>query len=190
MMEVEKRKVHLLSMATNQEVIKTENFSSWRRLIRVAAYVLRFVHKLRKALTDEERDDISHSPTPEELRESERMLITGAQTSLRAHLEKGEFKMLSPYTDAEGIIRVGGRTDKALISFDMRHPVLLPRDNYISCLITCEMHQDGHGRVETIVPVNATADIVTRVRAGPMSEATNVLFEPNYDDALPEGLEI
>lgn len=46
------------------------------------------------------------------------------------------------------------------------------------------------GKPVTIFPAYATVDIVTRVRAGPMREATNALFEPNYDDALPDELEI
>ncbi|XP_041463438.1 uncharacterized protein LOC121414350 [Lytechinus variegatus] len=146
-LEVENRKVFLVSMATNQEVINCENFSSWRRLVRVAAYILRFVHKLKDALNADKKDDDNQCLTPEEIQEGENMLIRGAQTTLKARLDKGEFKTLSPYTDEKGIIRVGGRTDRSLLSFDMRHPVLLPREDKISWLITSEMHQEGHSGV-------------------------------------------
>ena len=40
--------------------------------------------------------------------------------------KKGEFKTLSPFTDEKGIIRVGGRLDKAIVSYETKHPALLP----------------------------------------------------------------
>ena len=57
--------------------------------------------------------------------------------------------MLSPYVDDEGIIRVGGHVDKAIVSHETKHPVLLPHDHKISRLITQEAHQCGHPGVAT-----------------------------------------
>ena len=62
-----------------------------------------------------------------------------------------EFKMLSPFTDDEGIIRVGGRIDNALVSYETRHPALLPYDHRISRLIIEGFHQKGHTGVSTTV---------------------------------------
>ena len=42
------------------------------------------------------------------------------------------------------MIRVGGRVDKAIISYDSKHPILLPHKHWISLLITRRMHQNGH----------------------------------------------
>ena len=67
------------------------------------------------------------------------------------HLRKGELKKLRPYTDSDGIVRVGSRADKALVSYETRHPALLPREHWISLLITRHIHQCGHTAVAATV---------------------------------------
>ena len=64
-------------------------------------------------------------------------------------MAKGEFKTLSPFTDEKGIIRVGGRLDKAIVSYETKHPALLPSTHGISLLITQHKHQFGHPGVVT-----------------------------------------
>ena len=58
-----------------------------------------------------------------------------------------EFKSLSPFLDIKCVIRVGGRVDEAIISYDTRHPALLPNDHWISWLITRHAHQYRHNGV-------------------------------------------
>ena len=60
---------------------------------------------------------------------------------------KGEFQSLSLFQDENGIIRVGGRVSKAVVSYDCQYPVLLPREHWISVLITRQAHQFGHNGV-------------------------------------------
>jgi hypothetical protein len=48
--------------------------------------------------------------------------------------------MLTPFVDADGIIRVGGRVDNAVVSYETKHPVLLPYSHRVSRLITEEAH--------------------------------------------------
>ena len=43
-------------------------------------------------------------------------------------------KILTPFVDAYGIIRVGGRVDNAVVSCETKHPVLLPYNHRISRL--------------------------------------------------------
>ena len=59
----------------------------------------------------------------------------------------GEFKMLSPFKEENGVIRVGGRVDKAQVSYETKHPILLPNKHWTSYLITRQMHQFGHCRI-------------------------------------------
>ena len=84
---------------------------------------------------------------PEGLAKAERFWIKEAQTPLHSLMTKGEFKNLSPFTDEQGVVRVGGRVDQAIMSYDTRHPVLLPSDHWISTLITRHAHQHGHNGV-------------------------------------------
>ncbi|XP_071476202.1 uncharacterized protein [Diadema antillarum] len=48
---------------------------------------------------------------------------------------------LDPFLDSEGIIRVGGRIDRANMSKDVRHPIILPRKCHISTLLIRDCHQ-------------------------------------------------
>lgn len=62
-------------------------------------------------------------------------------------MEKKEFDALSPFIDNKGVIRVGGRVDNGVVSYDSRHPALLPYEHSISLLITRHMPQCGHAGV-------------------------------------------
>ncbi|XP_063969426.1 uncharacterized protein LOC135157513 [Lytechinus pictus] len=47
---------------------------------------------------------------------------------------------LDPFLDEEGIIRVGGRIDRADVSRDIRHPIILPRKSHITWLLINDCH--------------------------------------------------
>ena len=57
------------------------------------------------------------------------------------------FKMLRPFKNENGVIKVGCRVDKTLVSYETKHPILLSNKHWISYLITCQMHQSGHCRI-------------------------------------------
>ena len=78
--------------------------------------------------------------TPEELQQPEIYWTNQAQATLHSRLDRGEFKSLSPFRDQNRIIRVGGRVDEAVVSYETRHPALLPSDPWISLLVTRHAH--------------------------------------------------
>ena len=100
--------------------------------------------------------------SPEELKDAETYRLKESQKTLRDRLSKGEFRNLSPYVDQEGVWRVGGRADKALVSYETRHPVLLPGDHGISRLIVQHAHQFGHPGVATTVAKTRTKYWIVR----------------------------
>ena len=129
-----------------------KKFSSWRKLIRVTAYVRRLIQRCRKK--NDERSPINHqiepsdiSLLPQELK-SELFWIKKSQKSLadREAINKarGEFKLLTPFRDENDVIRVGGKISK---TYDTKHPVLLPSVHWISRLIDRHAHQFGHNGV-------------------------------------------
>ena len=97
------------------------------------------------------RDEIDGPLSPQELQHAENHWIKESQKSLSDRLRKGELKELSPYTDSDGIVRVRGRADKVFVSYETRHPALLPREHWISLLITRHIHQCGHTAVAATV---------------------------------------
>ena len=50
---------------------------------------------------------------------------------------------LDPFVDDEGILRVGGRLTRASVSFDLKHPVILPRKGHVTALIIRHYHQQN-----------------------------------------------
>lgn len=140
----EKKKESTVLLTRGVEgAIDYKKFSSWRNLIRVTAYVFRFLTNL-KAKCLEKDGPLS----VEELSMAENYWIRETQKKLRDDMEKGTFKSLSPFVK-DDIIYVGGRVGNGLFSYDMRHPALLPRDDHISYLITRNVHERGHYGVAT-----------------------------------------
>ena len=117
-------------------------FSAWRRLLRATAYVIRFCRNLHLKLS-QQRDTNQLQvgpPSTKEIQDAEEYWTKKAQTGLAVKLEKGKLKTLSPFFDDKGIMRVGGRVDPHLLSYDGKYPALLPYDHWISTLITRDTH--------------------------------------------------
>ena len=147
--EVEKecRKTEVvMTIVTVSSVIDPTKFSKWKRLVRVTAWILRYVHNLRSKRKPEEK---LNPLTVDELQRSEEFWIKTAQRELHERVKKEEFNMLSPFTDEKEIIRVGGRADKAIVTYDSKHPVHLPKNHHVSYLITKETHDTNHTGVAT-----------------------------------------
>ena len=137
------------------EAIDARRFSNWRKLIRVTAFIRRLAQRIKLKRSGEQ---LPNGPlTPTELYEAETLWIKGAQQDLQERLAKGEFDGLSPFLDDKGVIRVGGRVDKAVMTYETRHPALLPYEHAISLLIARHTHQHGHSGV-----ASTTAKIRTR----------------------------
>jgi hypothetical protein len=51
-----------------------------------------------------------------------------------------QFASLSPFMDANGLLRVGGRLHHSNISKDRKHPLILPGNNHLSKLIISNEH--------------------------------------------------
>ena len=146
--DMERRQVKAVCevhMKKVEQAIDPKKFSSWRNLVRVTAHMQRLAKKIR--LRKHAQEGRNGPLTPGELESAELFWIKEAQRSLHRRKEKGEFKSLSPFLDSKGVIRVGGRLDEAIVSYDQKHPALLPSDHWISWLITRHAHQYGHNGV-------------------------------------------
>lgn len=73
------------------------------------------------------------------------------QSNLITRLHKGDFKTLSPFKDDRDILRVGGRVDPTLVSYDDKRPALLPHDHHLSTLIIRNAHESCHSSVAATV---------------------------------------
>ncbi len=126
---------HIAVNASNQSacVISVDRYSSFERLRRVVAWIIRFIsnclpHKFKHISS-------SHLTVPE-LHITETKLCSIVQTDhysteirsikLNKPLSKGNCWLpLSPILDSDGLLRVGGRQRHSKISYSRMHPVIL-----------------------------------------------------------------
>ena len=126
-------------------------FSSWYRLKRSVAWILRLKRRLLK------RPIPKGQLTVDELDKAERAIIQCVQCQTFAKEinellcdsktcvhKSSPLRKLNPVL-FEGILRVGGRLDRALIPFEVKHPVILPSQHHVTKLIIRDHHQSvGH----------------------------------------------
>ena len=121
------------------------------RLVRVTAYVFRFVRNVKahvkKSNTQSAESPRSNSLSVEELNQSEIYWVKLNQKNLKSSLESRQLGKLDPLMDSEGILRVRGRVDKTIATYNTRHPVLLSQDHWTSKLIMLQAHKYGHSGV-------------------------------------------
>ncbi|UYV70904.1 hypothetical protein LAZ67_8001068 [Cordylochernes scorpioides] len=117
-------------------------FSTFRKLSRVTAWLLRFIHNARHS-----SDKIKHK----ELSSNE---LDNSILTLIQIIQSSEFKTeiqccnqskvlpsnskplsLNPFIDSSGILRVGGRLRKSNLQFNEKHPIILPHNHFITELI-------------------------------------------------------
>jgi hypothetical protein len=128
-----------------------ERFSSWPKLLRITAYCMLFLSKVRQRLA---RTSNALSNTVTELsytiKRAREFWIRHVQglhfsTELQA-IGRGEttsksspLRNLNPFLDSKTILRVGGRIRRASLSYDEKYPIILPRHR-ISDLIVAQAH--------------------------------------------------
>ena len=124
-------------------------FSSWNRLVRTIARIKNWACRNRKNGNSDHPFD-----EPQRLRDSELSIIECVQGETYKDEMKNlkescriphnnTIKSLSPAVDSHEILRVGGRLNKienAVISMQERSPIILPKDNHVTCLIIGHFH--------------------------------------------------
>ncbi|XP_039292957.1 uncharacterized protein LOC120353413 isoform X3 [Nilaparvata lugens] len=137
---------HVAILAPNTVLVNTavvsplsiisERVSNSFKIIRVTAYVLRFLHNIRQKVADRRTDALS----VDEIEDAEIHLLKAIQAEafhkeleiLRANDElnaSSKFHSLSLFIHSDGLIRVGGRLANANIDFDFKHQILLPANH-------------------------------------------------------------
>ena len=139
--------------ANLEQLISCKNYGTLPRLLRVTAYVIRFVRLLKQR-----GGPISPSLEPEEIGEAERQWIIQSQTLLTEEKSFLEWKkQFGLFLDQAGIWRCGGRLGNAELQYDTKHPVFLSKHHHLAVLIVRSAHEK--------VFHNGVKDTLTEVRA-------------------------
>lgn len=127
--------IQILQENTHPIQTLSDRISSWSKLLRSFVYILRFTKILK-----------SHGPiSVHDLEQSELYILRYIQNnhfSQEVHAlqhnklckNKSVLK-LNPFIDNNGLLRAGGRLSHSQLNFDVKHPILLPKDRLVSLLI-------------------------------------------------------
>ena len=133
--------------------VDPKRYSSWLKLRRIQSWVNRFTHNCQTPKSDRTTGEL----LAVELKKAEIQLIRYAQCtefreewtalsrgrSLPAH---SKLLKLQPRLDDDGLLRSDSRLKNAkFLSYDVRHPVILPRKSWVTTLIVKKFHEkDNH----------------------------------------------
>ncbi|KAL8579332.1 hypothetical protein ACOMHN_010916 [Nucella lapillus] len=121
-----------------EEIIK--RFSSLDRLLRVAARLLSWLRQARKKRTKQE---ILVPSSSESQDLAFKQIIIGVQAQhfpLSQRSTHHELRRLDVFTDHQGILRVGGRLRHSSEAYQVKHPIVLPKDSHLSLLMARHHH--------------------------------------------------
>ncbi|KAL3242241.1 hypothetical protein MRX96_021353 [Rhipicephalus microplus] len=158
---LEERKVTVMPVISSpfEAVLKVEEFSSCSRVVRLTAWVRRFVNNCRRG-----KERKSGPLRAEEVIDAERYWLATTQgeafsddiSNLKAQrpLHKGSPVLpLSPYLDGEGLMRVGGRLQFTDNHEETKHPIILPSTHPFTLLLIRKEH------LTTLPPHHLPAEI-------------------------------
>jgi len=127
-------------------VIDIKRFSKLEKLLRVTAYVLRFIKTTKKQMFETK----AFISVPE-LNEARKLWIKSTQREVYSqelqHLQnktKGKaclVRQLKLFTDDQGLIRCGGRLHNASVKYETKHPILLPKKHHFTRLVVTWAHK-------------------------------------------------
>ncbi|XP_008190207.1 uncharacterized protein LOC103312011 [Acyrthosiphon pisum] len=129
-----------------------EKYSSWSTLLRITALVQRFINNCKFSFLNKRDRRTVGFLTITEIADAERFWVTNAQISAfddeLSSLKAGKLVRrcsplfrLSPFIDDHGVIRVGGRLVNSPISYDSKHPMVLPSKGMVTKMIFIYEHR-------------------------------------------------
>ena len=126
------------------EIIKAERYSSLDKLLRVTAYVIRFVKLLKQRICPENVESFDPEITTEEIMFAENLWIRSEQSKLKKEENFVKREMsLRIYEDDQGVLRSRTRISENLkLNFNERHPIILRKLSHLTKLIVWKSHEN------------------------------------------------
>ncbi|XP_069358461.1 uncharacterized protein [Maniola hyperantus] len=157
--DLEERKMKVCHLRETNQFELWNKFSTLRKLIRVLAYCRRFLARSRKTKTNETTSWL----TSGELNEALHICVKQCQNDnflqeindIKQHgtvNRKSKLTSLNPFLDTTDTLRVGGRLERASVTNDMKHPVILPAKSHLTDLVIAEAHEKTlHGGPQSML---------------------------------------
>ncbi|KAJ0171792.1 hypothetical protein K1T71_012555 [Dendrolimus kikuchii] len=148
-LEAKAHKVSYVTIDKQSELPVWTRFSTLRKLVRVIAYCRRFMYCKKRSSNSEQ---FPSWLTAKELNEALIVCIKQCQMQqFRQEIEdliktgkvhkKSVLTSLNPFIDNDGLLRVGGRLDRATIDENRKHPIIIPSKSHFTDLLIADAHQ-------------------------------------------------
>ena len=143
--ETERRKNATLMLTTNtvregvSSIVEIDRHGTLGKLLRVTAYVLRFINNLKEKRQSKEMNVESLSTA--EIEAAEHVWIKDVQETLRC---RQDFQTLSTQlgiVEQKGVLVCKGRLQNADLDIDSKCPVILPKDHRFTDLVIEDCHR-------------------------------------------------
>ena len=136
-----------------------QRFSTWRALSRGICFLRRTAYHFKKASEDPGRTskEWRHSGTPysvKELRQSRNVIILSVQQETYAEEidcikdqrnmpKSSPLRMLDPFIDEDGLLRVGGRIRESHLGYEEKRPLIIPGRHHVASLLVRHYHTES-----------------------------------------------
>ena len=140
----EKLTTTLLSSNDTNTIVPCEDYSSLRSLLRVMAYVLKFIRLVRRS-KDPNSDQSCLTGCILTTEDVSAALVYWLKVSQSALPQAKRFQLRSQqfglFRDSSGIWRCSGRLGNSAVPPGAKHPILLDKDHHLTNLILNECHE-------------------------------------------------
>ncbi|GFW44824.1 integrase catalytic domain-containing protein [Trichonephila clavipes] len=109
--------------------------NNYFKIIHIVSYIYRFIENCRSKV--KKRGPLTTS----EVNDAETWLIKQDQSGINLSDPSGNLKSLNIFQDDKGILRVGGRLEKASIPYCQKHPAILAKNSKLSKIYFITLHK-------------------------------------------------
>ena len=122
-------------------------YSKWHDLKKGVAWLRKFISWMKG-----KRQNIQKDITVADLHGAETAIVRCLQrkqfqneivmiNASRKIPRSSRIRALEPFLDEEDILRVGGRLSDSSVHYERKHPIILPRDHYVTSLVIKHYHE-------------------------------------------------
>lgn len=159
--ELKGKKVLATAAKKPNDVIQQllQRYSSFQKLLRVTARIRTLALKNKPkskilCLKEIEKERIFWIKNAQEASFSEEIKALKNQRSLP---EKSKLLTFYPFLDSDGVLRIGGRLKEAVIDYDSKHQIIIPKESTIAKMIINDAHLNTkHGGTQLTMTYTRT----------------------------------
>ncbi|XP_075157744.1 uncharacterized protein LOC142231011 [Haematobia irritans] len=141
----ERRRVALLISSNYDLSITCKYANSFPKIQRTFAYVFRFLNSIKMKSFGKLSEYEIKMGTYLLIRNIQRTNFTMEFKALRKNENipsSSKLFSLSPFLDSNGLIRVGGRLQNSILSFEAQHPIIIPKSHPVTSSLIMHYHQN------------------------------------------------